>query len=271
MNILELENLTKTYGTGVRALNGLSLAVSRGTIFGFIGLNGAGKTTTIRILAGLRRQDEGTVHLFGREASRHDPSFKKRMGFVLDEPLYFEWMSVEEYLEFVGIMEGLSRLESRRRASELIEFLDLFHKGDDPIGTFSTGMKKKVSLAAAMIHRPELIVLDEPLEGIDALAAAMIKETLKLMAERGATVLITSHVLDTVEKLCTDIGILHKGSLLLRCPTSRIREIASERVSGAARATLEHLFVDMVGGNHRPRRPSFLSDEASPDIPPPTA
>ncbi len=254
MTILSISNLYKTYENGHRALDGLTLSIKKGTITGFLGLNGAGKTTTIRILAGLTGKDSGTITLFGNEISPGDVASKKLLGFVLDEPLYFDWMTPEEYLLFVGVMYGLERSEARMRCEELIEFFDLGEKVDDPIATLSTGMKKKISLAAAVIHKPELVVLDEPLEGIDPLAARSIKETLKMTARNGTTVFITSHVLDTVEKLCDEIAIIHRGKVLLQCPTSEVHTKVQSTLDSAVRPTLEELFVDLVS-EHTAKRP----------------
>ncbi len=258
MNILQLDGLVKTYETGHRALDHLTFAVPEGSIFGFIGLNGAGKTTTIRILAGLSKPDEGVVQVFGEDLMHGGSSYKRSVGFVLDEPLYFEWMSAGDYVRFVGIMYGLSDAESESRTKELLEFFDLTSKADDPIGTFSTGMKKKISLAAAIIHKPRLIVLDEPLEGIDALAARSIKDTLTLMAGRGSTIFITSHVLDTVEKFCTDVAIVHHGHIILQCRTSEIRKKAREALKNDTVDSLEELFVELVGDKAKTKHLSYL-------------
>jgi ABC-2 type transport system ATP-binding protein len=246
MNILELTGLTKTFENGHRALDGLTLDVPAGSIFGCIGLNGAGKTTMIRALAGLSACDTGTILFDGTPIPRPDPSYKRLMGFVLDEPLYFEWMSASRYLEFVGEMYDVPAEIADGRRRELLEFFDLEGKGDDPIQSFSTGMKKKISLAAAILHRPRLVVLDEPLDGIDALAASAIKETLALMVSRGASVLITSHILDTVERFCTDIAIIHHGSVLLQSPTDEIHTQARHLIESPGAQSLEDLFVELV-------------------------
>ncbi|MEW6510249.1 MAG: ABC transporter ATP-binding protein [Bacteroidota bacterium] len=256
--VLEIDGLVKTYGDGPRAVDGLSLRVPEGCVFGCIGLNGAGKTTTIRIIAGLLARDEGTIRICGRELTPGNAALKRQLGFVLDEPLYFDWMAAGEYLAFVGAMYGLEMATARRRAEELLEFFDLSAKGEDPIATFSTGMKKKVSLAAAVIHSPALIVLDEPLEGIDALAASAIKETLTLMAAKGTTVFITSHVLDTVERLCSDIAIVHYGKVVLQCRTDEIRARARKRLKGGTFESLEELFVETVSDKTKRRGLSFL-------------
>lgn len=258
MTILEFNNVSKYYENSVCALDGLTMVVPGGSIFGFIGLNGAGKTTTIRILAGLSKSDGGTITLFGNELRSADVSYKREVGFVLDEPLYFDWMSVQEYLTFVGTMYGLSPADVSGRTEELLTFFDLGEKADAPIETFSTGMKKKVSLAAAIIHKPKLIALDEPLEGIDAVAASSIKETLGLMASKGTTILITSHVLDTVEKFCTDIAVIHKGAIILECKTSEIRTRAKGAMSNRTFESLEELFVELVSEKQHKKHLSWL-------------
>jgi ABC-2 type transport system ATP-binding protein len=257
-SILEIEGLVKTYDTGQRAVDGLSLRVPAGSIFGFIGLNGAGKTTTIRIITGLLGRDAGSVRLFGRELRPDDPDMKRAIGVVLDEPLYFDWMPAAEYLRFVGVMEGLANNTAEQRAGELLHFFDLADRGQDPIDTYSTGMKKKVSLAAAVIHTPKLVILDEPLEGIDAVASSAIKGALAMMAARGTTIFITSHVMDTVERFCTDIAIIHKGKSVLECRTDEIRTRAKGDLPHATFASLEELFVETVSDNTRRRHLSFL-------------
>jgi ABC-2 type transport system ATP-binding protein len=255
---IELDGLTKVYPTGHRALDGLSLQVPPGTLFGFIGLNGSGKTTTIRAMAGLLGLDAGSIRLFGRDTSAADESWKRDVGFVLDEPLYFPWMTAKRYLRFVGSMYELPGRDVVARTDELIEFFDLHDKANDLIETLSTGMKKKISLAAAIIHGPQCVVLDEPLEGIDALAAASIKETLTLMVAKGATVFITSHVLDTVERLCTEVAIIDRGTILLQGATGDILRNAKGSAADGTAGSLEELLVDLVSDRLRKKHLSFL-------------
>lgn len=258
LNILEFRDLSKQYEDGVRALDELTLCVPAGSIFGFIGLNGAGKTTSIRILAGLTQKDAGEIVLFGKTIGEQDNSFKRNIGFVIDEPLYFEWMTVRDYLRFVGWMYDLSVEDVEKRADELIDFFDLTDKADSPIDTFSSGVKKKVSLAAAIIQKPQLIVLDEPLEVIDAVAASSIKESLALMASKGTTVLTTSHVLDTIEKFCTGVAIIHHGKILLQCKTTEIRSKAKGTLANQPFESLEELFVELVSDKVRKKHLSWL-------------
>lgn len=258
VSILEITDLTKTYESGHRAVDGLSLSVPKGSIFGCVGLNGAGKTTTIRIIAGLCEKDSGSIRVFGKEIDHGDRSCKRSMGFVLDEPLYFEWMTVSDYLRFVGVMYELHDADVNTRVHELLEFFDLSLKASEPIGTLSTGMKKKVSLAAAVIHKPEIIILDEPLEGIDALASNAIKESLTLMASKGTTIFITSHVLDTVERFCTEVAIIHEGKKLLQCRTRDIHALATRTLANGSYRSLEELFVDLVSEKTRKKHLSWL-------------
>jgi ABC-2 type transport system ATP-binding protein len=258
INILEFKNVIKIYNNDVRALDDLSFTVPSGSIFGFIGLNGAGKTSSIRIIASLSRQDSGSVQIFSKEISVRDNSYKREIGFVLDEPLYFDWMPAKDYLKFVGAMYGLDNKTTEHRTDELLEFFDLTSKEDEPIETYSTGMKKKVSLAAAVIHQPRLVVLDEPLEGIDALASSAIKETLKMMASNGTTVLITSHVLETIEKLCSDVAIIDRGKILLQCRTEEIRSKVKGELNSSTYASLEELFVDLVSDKVKKKHLSWL-------------
>lgn len=261
MNAIEFNGVSVTFKTGHRALENLTFRVPAGTIFGFLGVNGAGKTTTIRTLAGLRRPDSGSVRLFGTAISPGDTRHLLSVGFVLDEPMYFDWMTPAEYWRFAG---GMYRLEERTvgsRIGELLEFLDLAGKKDDLIATLSTGMKKKVSLGAALIHRPRLIVLDEPLEGIDALAANAIKSALTLASRQGTTVFMTSHVLDTVERFCTDVAVLHQGAIALQCRTSEVADVELPASPGRRFASLEDLFLAIATPAGAGRSLGFLLDD----------
>jgi len=256
--VIAIKGLTKAFDTGIPVLDALDLNVRKGSIYGFLGLNGAGKTTTIKMVAGLLRPDAGTIDLFGTPWSGVDPAIKSRMGFVLDEPLYFDWLSAREYLEWNGRMYGLSAAESHARTVELIDFLDLPSTDAQAIRTYSTGMKKKTSLAAAIIHKPSLLVLDEPFEGIDPLAARDIRDTLLLLASKGSTILITSHILDTVERLCSHIGILHNGRILLECRMDEYMNCAQEMLQHAETQSLMDLFVALVGESRRKSPPSYV-------------
>lgn len=261
MNALELHDLDKTYKRKTVALDHLNLKVPSGRIFGLLGPNGAGKSTAINILAGLVRRNGGEVLVLGDPIGDFDYEYKRDVGFVLEKPHYIEKLTVKEYLEFAAVMYDIEEAEARARAAELIEFFDLGEKRDQWIETYSTGMKKKVSLAAALIHHPRLLVLDEPLEGIDPVSARVIKENLRAMAERGITILITSHVLDTIEKLCDEIAIINHGKRVLQSTTENLRTRIKDELTGETFESLEDIFIETVGGDGDDTRTLSWLDE----------
>jgi ABC-2 type transport system ATP-binding protein len=258
-NVLELKDVTKVFGGGeIVALDRVSLGVPEGSLFGFVGLNGAGKTTTIRIIAGMSTMNSGEMFFLGRPFRSHERAAKRLFGFVLDEPLYFDWMTAREYLRFAAVMYELSLREAVARTEDLLDFLDLSARADDPISTYSTGMRKKVSLASAIIHKPKVVVLDEPLEGIDALTSSAIKKALRHIAHSGSTILITSHNLDTLERLCDHVGIIHQGKVILECTMAELLERASSLPAAGAADSLEEIFLKLVGAPETVHLPPWL-------------
>lgn len=257
-DVIALTDVVRVYEGGQRALDGLTFTVPAGCICGFIGLNGAGKSTTIRLISGLEEADGGVVEVLATRAPFQDPGVKRRMGFVLDDPVYFDWLSAREYLVWMGRMEGLGAAESARRTAELLDVLSL--PGDDGqlIRTFSTGMKKKVSLAAAIIHAPELLILDEPLEAVDAASARYIRDVLLSLARNGTTVFLTSHALDTVQRFCTELRIIHRGRTLLACPMDQLEQAAGSVPGVAPEGNLEDLFLRLVARDADRRRLSYV-------------
>jgi len=234
---ISVRNLRKLYGTKA-AVDGLDLEVPRGSFFGFLGPNGAGKTTTIRMLMGLAPPSSGSIELLGLPMPERGLEVKGKVGLVPDESLLFDHLTGLEFTEFVGRMYGLARPLARARAREL---LTLFELDGDPrklIGDYSKGMRKRVAMAAALIHRPELFLLDEPFEGVDAVGARLMKEILIEQVRHGATVFLTSHVLEVVERLCDRVAIIHEGKLVL---TSTMAELRT------GSQTLEDVFVRVVG------------------------
>ncbi len=246
MKAIELIGLQKTYTKGAKALDGLDLAVEVGTLLGFVGPNGAGKSTTINIIAGLIRKDEGEVRLLGEEIKPTDFEYKRNLGFVLETPRYIDKLTPREYLHFAASMYGIEDGEARSRIDELLGFLDLEGKKKARIETLSAGMKKKVSLAAAIIHRPKILVLDEPLEAIDPVSAKLIKDNLRLMVQQGTTVLLSSHVLDTVEKLCDEIAIVNKGKIVFKSKMEEIGTRLKDELGNETYSSLEEIFVEVV-------------------------
>ncbi|HEV8038170.1 MAG TPA: ABC transporter ATP-binding protein [Bryobacteraceae bacterium] len=234
---ISIGNLRKVYGTKA-AVDGLDLEVPRGSFFGFLGPNGAGKTTTIRMLMGLAPPTSGSIELLGLSMPEHALEVKGKIGLVPDESLLFDHLTGFEFTEFVGRMYGLTRSMARGRARELLALFELDGDVRKLIGDYSKGMRKRVAMAAALIHRPELFLLDEPFEGVDAVGARLMKEILLEQVRHGATVFLTSHVLEVVERLCDQVAIIHQGKLVLKGTMAELRT-GSE--------TLEDVFVRVVG------------------------
>jgi ABC-2 type transport system ATP-binding protein len=211
--IVRFAGVTRRFGA-VLALDALDLDVRAGEVLGLIGPNGAGKTTALRILCGLSPADAGTVTVAGFDATREPLEARRRMAFVPDgAPLYAN-LSPRAHLRLVARLHDLDEQAAEREADHLLAGLDLADRGDDPVGQFSRGMRQKAALACALLPKPPLLVLDEPLNGLDAPTAAMIKEVLRAWADRGGAVLYTSHLLDVAERVCDRIAVLAKGRLV---------------------------------------------------------
>ncbi|MBL8219475.1 MAG: ABC transporter ATP-binding protein [Bryobacterales bacterium] len=234
---IQITDLRKVYGTKA-AVDGLSLTVPRGCFYGFLGPNGAGKTTTIKMLMGLAAPTSGSISILGHTLPEGELEVKSRIGLVPDETLLFEMLTGKEFLEFVGRMYRLPRHVARERAGELMELFALDGASKKLIGEYSKGMRKRVAMAASMIHKPDLFLMDEPFEGVDAVGARMMKDLLLEQVRRGATVFLTSHVLEVVERLCERIAIIHQGRLVVEGTLDELR-------SGSE--TLEDIFVRVVG------------------------
>jgi len=236
---IAVRDLRKVYGSKA-AVDGLDLEVPRGCFFGFLGPNGAGKTTTIRMLMGLAPPTSGTIELLGLPMPAHALEIKRKIGLVPDESLLFDHLTGLEFTEFVGRMYGLPRPVARERAAELLSLFELTGSQGKLIGEYSKGMRKRIAMAAALIHRPELFLMDEPFEGVDAVGARLMKDLLLDQVRQGATVFLTSHVLEVVERLCDRVAIIHDGKLVLS------RDMAELR-SGSE--SLEDVFVRVVGAD----------------------
>jgi len=244
---IQLENLRKLYG-GKAAGDGLSLTVPRGSFFGFLGPNGAGKSTTIRMLTGLIPPSSGSIQLLGLPMPQQEIEIKKRIGLVPDESLLFDRLTGMEFLEFVGRMYGLARPVAQERAGEQLELFQL----TEPrklIAEYSKGMRKRVAMAASLIHRPELFLMDEPFEGVDAVGARLMKDILLDQVRHGATIFLTSHVLEVVERLCDSVAIINEGKIVREGPMQELR---------AGSETLEDVFVRVVGAERAFERLDWL-------------
>lgn len=239
---IQTHQLSRTFG-GQLALDGLTLEVPEGSFFGFLGPNGAGKSTTINILTGLLSPSGGSARVLGFDVETQVLDIKRRIGVVPDGLHLFERLSGEEHLRFVGEAHGLSPAEARQRTGQLLEAMDLTHDAHKLVAGYSHGMRKKLALSCALIHDPRLLFLDEPFEGVDAVATRELRDLLqKLVATRRVTVFLTSHVLEVVERLCTHVGIIAKGRLAVSGTLDELR-----RGAGEASRSLEELFLDTVG------------------------
>jgi ABC-2 type transport system ATP-binding protein len=245
------EHLTRRFGN-LTAVDGVDLQVAVGQFFGFLGPNGAGKSTTIKMLTGLLAPTSGRMTLLGLDFAAHPVEVKRQIGVVPEGMGLFERLTGGEYLKFVGQMYGLDRATTRQRAEELLEFTQLADRPKTLIADYSHGMQKKLALAAAVIHGPRILFLDEPFEGVDALAAGALKALLGRMTERGATIFLTSHVLEIVERLCSHVAIIHRGRLVAQGSLDELRQgVPGE----AGTQTLEAIFLSIVGqdGAARPQ------------------
>jgi len=257
MNAIEIIDFTKRYRGGKLAVKDLDLSVSRGSFFGLVGPNGAGKSTLVNFIAGMIRQSGGSLKIFDAPVREGDYGHKRRMGVVLEQPLYLDLLTGTEYLHFAGRLYGLEHKAVRERTGEILDVLDMGDAGDSRIRSYSSGMKKKLSIAAAIIHDPDLLILDEPFEGIDAVSSNTIRKILDRMAESGRTIFLTSHILHIVESLCEEVAIMHRGSIVFSSPSARIRETFKDGELRERYRDLEELFLDLVGGK-QDRIPSWL-------------
>jgi ABC-2 type transport system ATP-binding protein len=249
---IETNELTRWFGT-LRAVDSLNLRVEAGTFYGFLGPNGAGKSTTIKMLTGLLAPTSGSMRILGEDTSDAEKAIqvKRRVGVVPEELALFDNLTAHEYLTFVGRMYRLPAATIRERSRELLAMMNLDDEQKKLTLEFSHGMKKKLTLAAALIANPDLLFLDEPFEGVDAVSSRVLRDVLKRCVQRGATVFLTSHVLEIVEKLCTDVGIIANGKLVYQGTMDEIRQSGS----------LEERFLEAVGSDHIERQSlSWLGD-----------
>jgi ABC-2 type transport system ATP-binding protein len=241
MNLaIETRGLTRRFGS-LTAVDGIDLRVERGTFYGFLGPNGAGKSTTIKMLTGLLAPTSGAMTLLGQDLSDPDGArrIKGRLGVVPENLGLFENLTAREYLTFIGRMYLLPLPTIRERSQELLTMMELAGEEKKLALEYSHGMRKKLALAAALLPNPDLLFLDEPFEGVDAVASRVLRDTLRRSVERGATVFLTSHVLEIVEKLCTHVGIISRGKLMHQESMSDVR----------AKGSLEDHFLQVVGAD----------------------
>ncbi len=247
-NVVEVTALRRDFGS-LAAVDGIDLTVQRGQFLGFLGPNGAGKSTTIKMLTGLLQPTSGSIRILGLDLATDPVEIKRRIGVVPEGLALFERLTGNQLLNFVGRMYGLDRDTAASRSAELLDFMDLGSAAETLVADYSHGMKKKIALSAAVIHRPEILFLDEPFEGVDAIAALTLKKMLQRFIEHGGTIFLTSHVLEVVERLCSHIAIIRSGKLVVQGSIAELRAgVSLPGEDNAAPLTLERIFLRVVGG-----------------------
>ena len=241
---VETHGLTRDFGN-FRAVDGINLAVPAGSFYGFLGPNGAGKSTTIKCLTGLLRPTAGTMRILGLDPLAEAVDVKRRIGVVPEDLALFDRLTAQETLTFVAQVHGLDGATTKSRSQDLLQLMELTSSASTMVTDFSHGMRKKLSLAVALLPAPRLLFLDEPFEGIDAVASRQIKDLLQSFVARGGTIFLTSHILEIVERLSTHIGVIEKGRLVAQGPIDELR------AGAGGTQTLEELFIGLVGGDAR--------------------
>ncbi|NBB16231.1 ATP-binding cassette domain-containing protein [Caulobacter sp. SLTY] len=243
---LVLSRLNKTFGTKA-AVSDLDLTVRSGELYALLGPNGAGKTTTLRMVAGLLSPTSGSISVFGVDALKDPADAKAMIAWAPDEPMLYDRLNPMEYLEFVAGLWGVDGKTARARAEELLKWLGLWEERTQRCEGFSRGMKQKTALAGALIHEPRLLMLDEPLTGLDAAMARQVKDVLQEKVSQGATVILTTHILEVAERMADRIGIIQHGKLRAEGSLEELRALA-----GGGRETLEDLFLQLTGEAAQP-------------------
>jgi ABC-2 type transport system ATP-binding protein len=246
------QRLTRRFGS-FTAVDDVSFQVAPGQFFGFLGPNGAGKSTTIKMLTGLLEPSAGSIEILGQAFTAGALDLKRQIGVVPEGMALLGRLTASEYLRFVGRMYGLDRNTTNLRTQELLDFMQLANEPKKLITDFSHGMQKKLALSAAVIHGPKVLFLDEPFEGVDAIAAGTLKSMLQGMINRGSTIFLTSHVLEIVERLCSHVAIIHKGKLVANGSLEELRAGVASTLPGTEREeklTLEEIFLNTVGAEN---------------------
>jgi len=243
--LIQTNNLTKQYGEKT-AVDDVSFQVYPGEIFGFLGPNGAGKTTTIKMIVGLLKPSSGTVKVSDFDVQSQPLQAKATSGYVPDEPNLYPKLTGRELLRFVGDLYGIPREQVNRRSEELLKLFDLFHVVDDTIDSYSHGMQQKTAIASALVHDPKVLIMDEPTVGLDPKSARLIKDILRQMADRGAAIFLSTHILEIAERMCDRIGIINQGQIIAAGTMDELREMASQESAG--QRSLEDIFLELTGG-----------------------
>ncbi|OGC91802.1 MAG: hypothetical protein A2W25_03555 [candidate division Zixibacteria bacterium RBG_16_53_22] len=250
--MLLAQNLSKSYGK-LQAVDDVSLQVAAGEIVGFLGPNGAGKTTTLKMLIGLLRPDKGRVNIGGFDLNDEPVRARRRIGYVPDVPNLYEKLTPLEFFHFTADVFRLDKETAQKRIADLIELFDLGEHGKKLISSLSHGTKQKVSLAAAVLHRPEVLLLDEPTGGLDPRATRKIKDIMLELSRSGCAILFSTHILEIAENMCNRLYIINKGKIVADGPVDRLKETTKEG------STLEELFIELTGGSEYDEVVKYLS------------
>ena len=240
--MIEISGLVKRFGD-LTAVDNLDLKIEPGEIFGFLGPNGAGKTTTVKLITGLLKPTHGSVRVAGFDVATQTLDAKRRMGLVPDEPFVYPKLSGAEYLRFIGELYGVPLADQRRRIPELLGMFELSQWGGELVESFSHGMRQKLVIAGILLHEPKVLILDEPMVGLDPKSARMVKDIFLTLAKRGTTIFMCTHVLEIAEKLCHRIGIMIAGKMIA---LGTLEQLRAKAESGGR--NLEDIFLSLTGG-----------------------
>ena len=247
--MLEIQHLTKYYRNSP-VVNDVSLAVRPGEVTGYLGPNGSGKSTTVKIITGLIEPSSGKVLLDGADIRDDLVAFKRRLGYVPEEAILYSYLTGLEYLQLIGCLRGIPPAETDRKANDLLELFSLHPHRHPPISTYSKGMKQRVLISAALLHDPDVLILDEPLSGIDVTSALLFKHLLNELARRGKMILYISHVLEVVEKVCAQVIIIYNGRIMAADSVGRLRDLMhAPSLEGIFAQLVEHRDLEAVASD----------------------
>ena len=251
--MIRLEGLTKRYGS-FTAVNGIDLAVEPGELFGFLGPNGAGKTTTLRMIAGILRPTAGVITVGGKDIRTNSMAVKAILGYIPDRPFVYDKLTGAEFLRFVASLYGQEGDTVERRIDELLELFELTPWRDELTESYSHGMRQKVIIASALVHRPEVIVVDEPMVGLDPRSAKLLKVLFRQFVDRGGTILMSTHTMEVAEAMCDRIAIIQTGNIVACGTMEELRQQTQEGLS------LEDLFLRLTGGEEAQELSAILGE-----------
>jgi len=256
--MIRTSQLRKVYGNkDFVAVNNVDLHVHEGEVFGFLGPNGAGKTTTMKMIAGMLRPTSGTIHVAGIDTAVDPVAAKAIIGYIPDRPYLYERLTGEEFLAFVGAIYGMEATAIGDRSAELLDFFGLSTFAGELVESYSHGMKQRLSLAAALIHNPRLLIIDEPMVGLDPAGARLIKSVFRRLADEGRTVFLSTHTLEVAEAICDRVAMIHRGEIATQGTVAELKDLHT-----AGGGDLEEVFLTLVGSPDEARVIEVLREDA---------